>query len=51
MRINILSIQISNESYYEKYMQARKDAGITEDIKEAQDNFIKFLVEDVDLGF
>ena len=40
-----------NESYYEKYMQARKDAGITEDIKEAQDNFIKFLVEDVDLGF
>ena len=40
-----------NESYYEKYMQARKDAGIKEDIKEAQDNFIKFLVEDVDLGF
>ena len=40
-----------NESYFEKYMQARKDAGITEDIKEAQDNFIKFLVEDVDLGF
>ena len=40
-----------NESYYEKYMQARKDAGITEDIKESQDNFIKFLVEDVDLGF
>jgi hypothetical protein len=40
-----------NESYYEKYMQARKDAGITEDIKEAQDNFIKFLDEDVDLGF
>ena len=39
------------DSYYEKYMQARKDAGITEDIKEAQDNFIKFLVEDVDLGF
>lgn len=39
------------DSYYEKYMQARKDAGITEDIKEAQDNFIKFLVEDAELDF
>jgi hypothetical protein len=38
-------------SYYEKYMQARKDAGIKEDEKESQDNFIKFLVEDADLGF
>ena len=39
------------DSYYEKYMQARKDAGIKEDEKETQDNFIKFLVEDADLGF
>jgi hypothetical protein len=39
------------DSYYEKYMQARKDAGIKEDEKESQANFIKFLVEDADLGF
>ena len=32
-------------------MQARRDAGITEEMKDTQDNFIKFLVEDVDLGF
>jgi hypothetical protein len=39
------------DSYYEKYMQARKEAGIKEDEKESQANFIKFLVEDADLGF
>jgi len=39
------------QSYYEKYMQARKDAGIKEDEKDTQANFIKFLVEDADLGF
>ena len=39
------------DSYYEKYMQARKDAGIKEDEKESQENFIRFLVEDADLGF
>lgn len=38
-------------SYYEKYMQARKEAGIKEDEKDSQANFIKFLVEDADLGF
>ena len=39
------------DSYYEKYMQARKDAGIKEDEKESQENFIRFLVQDADLGF
>lgn len=39
------------DSYYEKYMQARRDAGIKEDEKDSQENFIKFLVEDADLGF
>lgn len=39
------------DNYYEKYMQARKDAGIKEDEKDTQSNFIKFLVEDADLGF
>ena len=38
-------------SYYEKYMQARKDAGLKESKMDADANFIKFLVEDVDLGF
>jgi len=39
------------DSYYEKYMKARKDAGIKEDEKDTQDNFIKFLVQEADLGF
>jgi hypothetical protein len=39
------------DSYYDKYMQARKEAGIKEDEKDTQANFIKFLVEDADLGF
>ena len=39
------------DSYYEKYMNARRDAGIKEDEKDTQSNFIKFLVEDADLGF
>lgn len=38
-------------SYYEKYMKARRDAGIKESEEESQNNFIKFLVEDADLGF
>ena len=39
------------DSYYEKYMKARKDAGIKEDDKDTQENFIKFLVQEADLGF
>ena len=38
-------------SYYDKYMQARKDAGLKESKMDADANFIKFLVEDADLGF
>ena len=34
------------ETYYEKYMKAREDAGIKESKEESQDNFIKFLVEE-----
>jgi hypothetical protein len=34
------------ETYYEKYMKAREDAGIKESNEESQDNFIKFLVEE-----
>ena len=38
-------------SYYEKYMKARKDAGIKESSDDLNANFLKFLVEDADLGF
>lgn len=33
-------------SYYEKYMKARRDAGIVESEEDLKNNFIKFLVED-----
>jgi hypothetical protein len=39
------------DSYYEKYMKAREDAGIKESKQDSQANFIKFLVEDAELGF
>jgi len=39
------------ESYFQKYMDARKEAGIKEDEKESENSFIKFLVQDADLGF
>ena len=39
------------ESYYQKYMDARREAGISEDAKDTQDNFIKFMVEDAVLDF
>lgn len=38
-------------SYYNKYMEARKNAGITETTEETQNNFMKFLVEDSPLDF
>ena len=38
-------------SYYKKYMDARVEAGIKETEEESQNNFIKYMVEDVDLGF
>ena len=40
------------DNYYEKYMDARRKAGLKDESKEdSQSNFIKFMVEDVDLGF
>jgi len=39
------------DTYYEKYMNARKEAGIKEDESDRQANFIKFMVEDADLDF
>lgn len=40
-----------SEKYFEKYMQARREAGLTESSDELHSNFIKYMVEDVDLGF
>lgn len=38
-----------SKKYYDKYMQARRDANIPDDASE--DNWIKYLVEDVKLDF
>jgi hypothetical protein len=38
-------------NYYEKYMKARRDAGIKETKEESEKNFMKFLVEDAPLDF
>ena len=37
--------------YYNKYMEAREKAGIQESKMDAEENFIKYMVEDADLGF
>jgi uncharacterized protein YlbG (UPF0298 family) len=34
------------DSYFDKYMNARKEAGLDENIRETQDNFMKFMVDD-----
>jgi len=39
------------KSYYEKYMDARRQAGIKETTEDSQANFIKYLVEDAPLDF
>jgi len=38
-------------SYYDKYMEAREKAGIKESKMDSEENFIKYMVEDADLGF
>ena len=35
------------EKYFEKYMDARKKSGLDEKIRETQDNFLKYMVEDI----
>lgn len=37
------------ETYYQKYMKARVDAGLNESREESLDNFIKYIVEDIKL--
>ena len=36
--------------YFERYQKARRDAGIP-DAHNTEDNFVKYMVEDIDLGF
>ena len=35
------------DKYFEKYMDARKKSGLDEKIRDVQDNFMKYMVEDV----
>lgn len=37
------------EKYFEKYMEARKKSGLDENIRDVQDNFMRYMVEDVDI--
>lgn len=39
------------DQYYKKYMEARSEAHIDKSTDSKQDSFLKFLVEDIDLGF
>ena len=37
-------------AYFDKYMQARRDAGIPDELN-TEENYIRYMVEDIDLGF
>ena len=39
------------EEYFQKYLDARKDSGLSISQKEQDTSFMKFLVEDAELGF
>jgi hypothetical protein len=49
-RANLEKIDIEHpefkSKYFEKYMDARKKSGLDEKIRDIQDNFIKYMVED-----
>lgn len=38
------------DSYFERYMEARREAGL-KDERSSADNFIRFMVDDIDIGF
>jgi hypothetical protein len=38
------------KEYFDRYMQARRDAGIPDD-QNTEENFMKYMIEDIDLGF
>jgi len=37
--------------YFDKYRQARVDAGLDETTEESEQNFMKYLVKDIELDF
>ena len=37
------------EKYFNKYMDARKSAGLDEKVRETQDNFMKYMVQDISI--
>lgn len=39
-----------SKEYFERYMKARRDAGIPDE-HNTEENFVKYMVEDIDLGF
>jgi hypothetical protein len=39
------------DSYFEKYMKARKEAGLDESKQDVEQNFVKYMVEDAPLDF
>lgn len=39
-----------SQQYFDRYMKARRDAGIPDE-HNTEENFVKYLVEDIDLGF
>jgi len=53
-RAEIVELDAANptfkDSYYEKYMTARKESGL-DNATDTDENFIKHMVEDVELGF
>ena len=53
-RADIVEQDVTNPDFssrhYERYMSARKDAGLSDEMS-TEDNFIKYLCEDIDLGF
>ena len=40
-----------SKTYYDRYVQARKDAGLDVNGQTLNDNFMRYMAEDVDLGF
>lgn len=38
------------KEYFDRYMKARRDAGIADE-HNTEENFVKYMVEDIDLGF
>lgn len=39
-----------SQEYFERYLKARRDAGIPDEYN-TEENFVKYMVEDIDLGF